>query len=55
LRIADFRSPKRRPFDSLFGRLYTLVKTGFILITNWKFDSYRIPQYCCDFMEVQPK
>jgi hypothetical protein len=31
------------------------VETNFILITSWNFKSYRIPQFCDNFMELQPK
>ena len=31
------------------------METGFILITSWDFDRYRLPQFHNDLMEVQPE
>ena len=53
--FAHLKSPKRRPLDFFFGRFNPHVETRFILITSWNFDSYRIPYFCDDFMEVQPR
>jgi hypothetical protein len=40
------------PLDFFSGRLSTHMKTGFILITSWDFDLYRLPQFGDNFMEV---
>ena len=51
----NLQSPSRRPLDFFCSRFDARMKTGFILITRWNFDPYRLPQFGDNFMKVQPE
>ena len=48
-----FESPNRRPLGFFSGGFHPHVESGFILVTSWNFDSYRVTQFGDDSLQVQ--
>jgi hypothetical protein len=54
-KLAHLKSSTQWSLDWFFRGLNAHVKTGFILITSWNFNPYRLPQLGDNLMEMQPK